>query len=226
MIEGALLIEASALIIEKLRQRASQEKGTALAYIYCNYKDAEKQTVSNLLSCLIYQLLIQKPHSLIREVATLYESRHTAESNQDYARILKTAVLNTAVNSFATVFVVVDALDECSEEDGRRQSLMVELTKLMPIVRLLVLSRDIPNIRQQLPNAVLVNIKASDGDILNYINTRIAKSERLMNYVTKDESLRQLIQTSVSEKACGMYFEPLLIYDSNLINICRAGFFK
>ena len=198
---ATFLTRASSLIIEHLRHRASHEEESAVVYVYCNYKDVEKQTVTNLLSCLIRQLLVQKPHSAMREVAALYESHHSAGTSPSVVEYIK--VLEAAVSRLAILYIVIDALDECSDEYGGRKALISELSRLK--LRLLVTSRDLPSIRRQLQNAIHLDVCAREDDILNYIDTRIDNSQQLSAHVTKDKQLRDIIRTSVASRAGGMY---------------------
>lgn len=181
-------------MIEHLLRRTKEEQGAAVAYLYCNYSEVEKQTVSNLLSCLVSQLHSQQPRAFMRE----------AIAGTDSSLANSVTLLRTAISGLANVFIVIDALDEIPEEDGRRKTLISELSSLTPVVQLLVISRDLPNIRRQLNHAIHVEIEANEGDIMNYIDSRIAGFERLSTYITKDASLGRTIRTAVASKACGM----------------------
>lgn len=198
-----------------MRRRNPQGDAHAVAYIFCNYKDRENQTVPNLLSCLVHQLLLQKPHALIHGVAAMRESHKPTGTSPSLAEYVK--VLEMAASRFASISIIVDALDECSEENDERRTLISELLKLTPVVRLLVTSRDIPQIRRQLQNAIHVKVKARQDDILRYIDTRIERSEQLSIHVNKDRSLRDLIRRSVASKAGGMYSEQCSISRAILV---------
>ena len=124
-------------------------------------------------------------------------------------------LLKTGLSHLKNVFIIIDALDECPE-DGRRRTLISELSNLVPTVRLLAMSRDLPGIRHQLGHAIHLEIKASEKDILSYVDDRITRSERLSSYVARDQNLSKVIQNTVASKACGMYFSipTLYIYNS------------
>ena len=170
-------------------------------FVYCNYKDVEKQTVINLLSCLIRQLLIQKPQFVLREAAALYEIHHSAGTSPSAVEYIK--VLEAAASRLATLYIVIDALDECSDEYGGRKTLISELSRLK--LQLLVTSRDLPSIRRQLHDAIHLDVCAREDDILNYISTRIANSDQLSAHVAKDEQLQDVIRKTVASRAGGMY---------------------
>ena len=222
-IPGAGKTVLSSLIIEHLIQRSSQEKGAAVAYLYCNFNEIEEQTVANLLSCLAYQILLQQPPSSKDNVRALWETYQSVGDSHSTAQSIK--LLKAALSHLPVVFIVIDALDECCEEDGRRKTLIAELSNLMP-VRLLAMSRDLPSIRHQLGDAIHLEIKASERDILSYVDDRITRSERLSSYVTRDQNLRKAIQNTVASKACGMYISVLALCTSTLANIVPLGSFK
>ncbi|KAL8795431.1 MAG: hypothetical protein Q9195_002020 [Heterodermia aff. obscurata] len=208
--DPTLLTQVSSLVIEHLRHRVSQVEESAVLYVYCNYKDVAKQTVTNLLSCLIRQLLLQKPHSVMHEVAALYESHYSLGTSPSVIEYIK--VLELAVSRLATLYVVIDALDECSDEHGGRKTLISELSRLK--LQLLVTSRDLPSIRRQFQNAIHLDICAREDDILNYIGTRINKSEQLSAHVIKDGQLQDVIRTTVASRAGGMFLQARLHLDS------------
>ena len=223
-IPGAGKTVLSSLIIEHLIQRTSQEKGTAVAYLYCNYNDIEEQSVPHLLSCLAYQILLQQPYSLKDDARILWGTYQSVGDNRSTAHSIK--LLKTALSHLKNVFIIIDALDECCPEEGRRRTLISELSNLVPAVRLLAMSRDLPSIRHQLGHAIHLEIKASEKDILSYVDDRITRSERLSSYVAKDQNLRKVIQNTVANKACGMYVSVLAICKSKIAKIVPSGSFK
>lgn len=143
------------------------------------------------------------------------ESHKPTGTSPSLAEYVK--VLELAASHFASISIIVDALDECSEENDERRTLISELLKLTPVVRLLVTSRDIPQIRRQLQNAIHVKVKAREDDILSYIDTRIQRSEQLSIHVNKDRSLRDLIRRNVASKAGGMYSDQISIFCATLV---------
>jgi hypothetical protein len=97
---------------------------------------------------------------------------------------------------------VIDALDECSEEEKIREQLMTEVRKLLPSVSLLVTSRDIPDMKPKFTGAARLEIRASDGDIRQYLESRI--TTELAEFLERDKTLQSNILTTIVEKAQGM----------------------
>lgn len=132
----------------------------------------------------------------------LYESHsftHNRPSISDYAQLLQ-----ATVQSYNRVYFVIDALDECSEANGTRKDLLVEVQRLKPAVNILITSRDIPSIERMLQDAARIEIRASDEDIKNYVEDRISGSERIASYIKKSPDLENQILKNVSERANGM----------------------
>jgi len=104
-------------------------------------------------------------------------------------------------NGFSKVFVVVDALDECS--DSTREELLPALRSLAG-TNLLVTSRDIASIARDFQEDKQLNIRAREEDIRNYIEGRIPRLRFLKIHVDKDAALKEDIVKAIVESADGM----------------------
>lgn len=133
---------------------------------------------------------------------SLYEAHALSQTRPSITEYRK--LLRLAVQSYSKVLVIIDALDECNEDDGTRKALISELQKLQPQLSLLVTSRDIPNLQRQLQDAARLEILASDDDIRHYIEERIFSSDRLSMYVKKDPSVHELMIETVTKNTKGM----------------------
>ena len=190
----------SSFVVNYLQQNI-RRADTGVAYIYCDYKTKEKQTLESLLASLLHQLLVHRPtyHGRLVSLYRSYSSHQDRPSISDY-----TELLQATVQSYDRVYFVIDALDECSEVNGTRKDLLAELQRLKPAANILITSRDIPSIERLLKDAARIEIRASDEDIKNYVEDRISSSERIASYVRKNSDLKNRILKDVSEKASGM----------------------
>ncbi len=182
-------------------QKSLVDTNIGIAYIYCNYKEAGQQSLTNLIASLVHQL-VRRDSVLASDLASLYEShitKDTRPSRDEYAQLLQVAAA-----SFTKVFIIIDALDECVENDGTRQDLLEELRKLQLKACLLVTSRDLPSIQRQLRSATRLEIQASDDDIMTYLCERISSSEKISMYVKRDPGLHEVIVKTITGKARGM----------------------
>jgi hypothetical protein len=83
--------------------------------------------------------------------------------------------LNVEISGFSRVFIVVDGLDELSEEDGARSEFLKAIQSLTGPINLMVTSRDIPSIMLHFEEASHLTIHAHDDDVRSYVRSRIPK---------------------------------------------------
>jgi hypothetical protein len=193
------------IIISYLEQVFKQEN-VGIAYLYCAHKE-QNQTAVNLVASLLKQLIHQQQSAISDNILKLYRyhvDRDTRPSLSEYSRLLY-----LEIGYFSKVFIVIDALDECSEETGARMQLLAEVRKLLPKIRLLVTSRPISNIEHEFKDAACLEIRASDEDVIQYLKSRIKGQLPLATYARTDPALRDTILNAIVEKARGMYvFNP------------------
>ena len=115
----------------------------------------------------------------------------------EYSRLLA-----KELRHFSKLFIVIDALDECSEAGRIREQFMIEVEKLLPSVSLLVTSRDIPDMEWKFRGAARLDIYASDGDIRRYLESRIKRE--LAGFSENGTTLQSDILVTIVEKAQGM----------------------
>lgn len=201
-IPGAGKTVLSSIIIDSLRHQTQKRQDFGLAYIYCSYNERGKQTAPDLVGSIVQQLFVRQKTLLMSEVAPLYENLRVTKSRPSLAEYVN--LLELAIIQYSRVYVVVDALDECQEEGQTRRILVETLRGFQPKVSLLVTSRDMPSIRQQLGTVENIDIRPSDEDIESYVEARIVSSERLAMFTEKDTSLEATIKTIVLKRASGM----------------------
>lgn len=115
-------------------------------------------------------------------------------------------VLQQEADKFSTVFIVVDALDECPDEKTRTK-LVLELQKLGPSVKLMITGRShvMSNITATFAFAVQLDITAHDTDIEKFVEGQIELEPYLRRFASKDKEFRDLIRNTLVSKANGMY---------------------
>ena len=175
-----------------------------VACIYCNYNDQD-HTAVNLLSSLLQQL-VQQQSNIPDTIANLYE-RHTEKRTRPSLTEFSSQ-LQSQLRRFSRVFIVVDALDECPEGKGNRESFLKELRKFPSNVHLLVTSRYISDIGREFGRSTPLQIHASNEDIGKYLETRIQGQPRLEWHLTADPTLQSTIISTIVKKAHGMFVQP------------------
>ena len=103
--------------------------------------------------------------------------QHTREKTRpSLAEYLRLS--HMVVRMFSQAFVLVDALDECKEEDGARKRFLAALKELSVGVRLVVTSRWVPAIECEFSEALKLEIRADSRDVAQYVMSRIATAPR------------------------------------------------
>ena len=182
-------------------ERSFERGNVAIAYIYCSYKEQGGQTAANLIASLLQQL-VQRNVVISEKVVSLYHShirKRTRPMLEECSNLLQSEVLR-----FPKVFMVIDAMDECSESNGTRTSFLTEIRKLQSSVHLLVTSRHISTIEYEFRKASRLEIHASDGDVRRYLESRITREPQLAGHVEADPALRDTIIDTLVENAKGM----------------------
>lgn len=180
-------------------QRTSSASNVGITFIYCDYKEQEQQTLVNLISSLLQQL-VEQQSCVPDEIHSLWEHhthRRTRPGLGDFSRLLQ-----ATAKRFSKIFVVVDALDESGEDI--RNDLIAEIKKLPPSPHLMGTSRQNANIEHLFRGSIRLGILADDGDAKAYIRTQIDRRERLKKFVQADSSLQELVETKIATKAQGM----------------------
>lgn len=196
----------SSLVVHQLEQL---DRDSAVASIYCNFKEQGPGTAELLVASLLKQLVL-KDRKILPDIISLrarHQGRGTRPSLADWSRLLQ-----LEVHRLSRIFIVIDALDECSEKDGTRDSFMTEIRSLQPFVYLLVTSRHIASIENELGKGVCMEIRASDHDVGQYLEGRIQKEGRLGRLLRADKDLQETITRSIVSNAKGMLVKLSMSY--------------
>jgi hypothetical protein len=181
-------------------ERTIKQENVGIAYIYCTHRE-QNQTAENLVASLLKQLIQQRSAipGNIRDLYRHHRNKQTHPPLSEYSRLLQ-----AELRHFSKVFIVIDALDECSEEGRIREHFLAEVQKLLAVVRLLVTSRHMPDIERKSEGEARLEIRASDEDVERYLESRIESQLPLANYVEMDHALRRDILNTIIRRAHGM----------------------
>jgi hypothetical protein len=184
--------------VDHLQKTFDGAEDVALACVYFNY--TETVTAAAIVSNLLKQLLERKP-TLSQEAGELYkecyEKRETPASINEIFQLLH--IEASRISSF---FIVLDALDECTNEANTRAKIVLELEKI-PNVRLMITGRkDVEDIvLSKCTDSTILRILATDDDMRRSIGSQV---DEMLNLSTINHS-RQSIVDKVVTKANGMY---------------------
>ncbi|KAL8920069.1 MAG: hypothetical protein Q9172_004654 [Xanthocarpia lactea] len=163
-------------------------------------EERDQQSPVNLLAGCCVQLIqqIQKPLGVV--LADVYKKHDSGKTRPVWEGIVR--IFENSTQNLDAVYIVVDALDECSE---RARRLLLEYFKVLPAkIRLLVTTRHIDEITCEFRDSPKVEIRADPSDLEKYIRSRTADNRRLGGYVRENSSLQQYICNKVTTMADGM----------------------
>jgi hypothetical protein len=202
---------ASSSIIQDIV--AMQKAGLAsLAFFYCDFREDQKKDLRGLLSSLLVQLCHQSDSYC--DILFKFYSEHAKgsrhPSDDELARCLKDLL---KLPGHAPVYVIVDALDECSNTSAVRSprakvlKLIEELIKSrFPNLRICVTSRPETDIKDVLDTLTFRTVSLHDeggqkGDIEDYIKSVIYTHPKNRRWKAEH---KQLVIDVLTEKADGM----------------------
>jgi ankyrin repeat domain-containing protein 50 len=169
-----------------------------VAFIYFEHKQTWKP--EDLLGSILAD--VARPawtviSSKLIEIYKKHRARNSRPSFDDISQLLL-----SESNHFSKLFIVIDAIDECSNSKTLIK-LLKELSKLQPILRLLVTGRWNIRIDSVYPKYTLLSIKTNEEDIRTYLDSRINEAEILKSYL--DDNLSEtVIKDHIVKKADGM----------------------
>ncbi|KAJ5933640.1 ankyrin repeat-containing domain protein [Penicillium verhagenii] len=209
-IPGAGKTMMASIILDHLGQ-IFEDKDVSIAYIFGHYK--KEQTVPNIMATILRQLVESLP-AIPDELHRLYRPRH--RGNQLRLQLREdeiTKCLMAVCKIRLRVYIVVDALDECSESARTRNDIISCLLRLRAEcgINLLVTSTQIPGLSSRFEKFPNLKITASQSDITSYINDRM---QDLPEWVDDYPELRVDISSKVGSSVNGMFLLAKLHMDS------------
>lgn len=197
LLAGAGKSILASVVIDHLRTLHKNHHLVGVASIYCNFKEEDLQTLQNLLASICVQLC---PHRLPDALITLHSTHSIQNTRPTWKEI--NPIFKDCLTSHDTVYIIIDALDECSK--NTRSFLLKYFETLPSNVRLLVTTRHVDEIARAFHACSRIEIRANDDDLRKYISSRIAGNSRLMDYMRKEPALKEIFCDEIILKADGM----------------------
>ncbi len=202
-IPGAGKTMLASVVIDYLGKTIRHEprKAVGIAYVFCNYRNQQEQTSVNLLASLLKQLLQAEGSHISDDMRKFYEDHMRRGTRPTLDEVFQ--VFDLELRRYAQVYIVVDALDECSEDNSTRQHLLSKLRALQATsnINLMTTSRPIPTITQEFEGAIRLEIRAKEEDLQRYLEGHM---NLLASCVKKSTSLQTSIKSEIIEAADGM----------------------
>ena len=192
----------SSTVIEDLRPHCESAANVGLAIFYFSFSDNRKQTFESLLLSLVAQLGWKEPgrSMLEREYKKPNRSLPGVEALEE--------ILLSSIEQYDEIFLVLDALDECPENDEARRTVLDGLERLARTasnLKILATSRELRDVQDQMSllgaDVVSISTHSVDADIEKYVGSELSRDRRLSRM---DGDLKSLIMETLTEKADGM----------------------
>lgn len=183
-------------VIEYLQgQPPVLEKASAVAYFYFAYNEAELISVSQILSSLTAQIIRCLTHPEAGPAMDLFRECDdgTLAATSDKMRDL----IILLIEELQTVYICLDALDECSTENKKEMlSLVMILIENCSNVKILVSSRTgDTNVREYLDCSpditVTAGVLAQDIDL--YVRHRIENGPERLKRAASEHMVERLV---------------------------------
>lgn len=197
----------SSTIVENLLQHCHNNPGMVTAYFYFDFNDAQKQDPELMLRSLLYQLL-QRSVMTPRNLDALFSSCEDGQRQPSLDALLE--VTWQIMQEFSQIYVVLDALDECTQRLELMDVLKTVAGWQLQNLHLLMTSRKERDIESSLKDyvdeedTVCLQSDVVDKDIQRYVQQRLSDDESLVKW-KKDAAIRQEIEGALMRGARGMY---------------------
>lgn len=200
-IPGAGKTILTSVVVENLHTQFQNQSHIGVAYLYCNFRQQDKQNAKDLLASLLKQLA-RALSSLPDSVKFLHNEHKINQTRPTFQELLRT--LHSVAAIYSRVFIVVDGLDEYQASGGCLSAFLSEIFSLQARVGVsfFATSRPIPNIEEKFKGCLVREILASEEDIRRYVDGHMSQ---LPNFVLMRPDLQEEIKTEITRAVEGMY---------------------
>jgi hypothetical protein len=196
----------SSTAIEHLLQHCHNDASMVTAYFYFDFNDTQKQDPELMLRSLLCQLL-QRSFTVPKGVNALYSSCENGRRQPSLHVLLE--VTRQSAQEFTQVYLVLDALDECTQRSELMDMLETVAGWQLDNLHLLMTSRKERDIERSLEgyvkedDTVCLQRDVVDQDIQRYVQHRLRVDKGLARW-NKDAAVRQEIEVALMHGARGM----------------------
>ena len=172
---GAGKTVLSSFVVNFLGQRVPTDDGShvGIAYLFFRFNVKVEQVEQHFVSTCLKQLAQDQKSTTLPALQALYYRHHVAGSSPSTSELL--IVLQSMIRLYDRVFIVVDALDECSSRE-RLLAIMSQLQRGFK-VNFFTTSRNKTDTDSWLPRDVhILKMKAGEDDIRQYVEYRLAQT--------------------------------------------------
>jgi hypothetical protein len=190
-----LISFSSSTIIEELSTLSQTDDETAVAYFYFDFNDSRKSKADASVRAMIAQLFCQTTH-ISPALENLFTQSRDGAMQPLLADLL--IVLSQMIQEFRTVYLIIDALDECTELDDILELLLQIKNWNNKHLHVMASSRwntETENSLSNIATAILcLDQRAMDRDISLYITSQLEKEPSLAQWpLDVQETIRETL---------------------------------
>lgn len=170
----------SSTIIDYIAERFEDDKSTKVVYFYWNHQSQQQQTATKFMATLLKQLLIFIPF-LPPTMKAFYESTSSFRPRPESKDLeqVTTLFFEICKQHLKTVFIALDALDECSQEALTTVLAFFNKCSSSGCFKIIATSRPNPASLQSLfksnhGHISCIEIEADNSDVKNFLENRLA----------------------------------------------------
>ena len=164
---------SSSSVIEHMKTSEIRD-GDGLAQFYFDFQDQRSQRVTTFLQSVIVQLSDQKP-SVPEEVKVLYDDNINNLKQPTVETLILT--LSSLAKEFQRTYIIVDALDECSELERLLKAITEVVRQCDGNINILAASREDEGIGMALKpclnDTLCVEGKGVEADLRRFVQNRV-----------------------------------------------------
>ena len=187
------------------------EEDIAIAMFYCEFRDHQEQTTTNIMGAILRQLMVRG--EVLEHVQKAFQKAKKEVGGRGLRLPDMVQMLKQAVATLPRVFICIDALDECPPK--YLLELLVSLRDILYkswTARIFLTGR--PQVKVEIiryfTTSVIIPISPKEHDIKRYLEKKLEMDTRRN---AMSDSLRadiqRIILEKISETCVGAYTSPL-----------------
>ncbi|GAB7332096.1 hypothetical protein MBLNU13_g03981t2 [Cladosporium sp. NU13] len=197
----------SAGIVKDMQESCAEDPAKSLAFFFFDFDDVEKQDPINMVKSLLSQFL-NRCEIVPDTVQSLYVVCENGQREASEQQLLQ--AIRDTIELLPAPFVVLDALDECSNWNCLFDIISEMQSWGRDTLRVLFTSRKEVQIEEALEYIVPQHDRTClesglvDKDIETYVRERLAKDTSFKR-LQRDSEIKEEIERTLGRKACGMF---------------------
>ncbi|EPS37531.1 hypothetical protein H072_8751 [Dactylellina haptotyla CBS 200.50] len=202
----------TAILVDYLTTLSRQDESIGVGYVYFNFKRCTEQNLDHVFASLLRQLTQQLPSRSIPEtVRSLYNKHKLKETRPSLDEIISN--LSSVAAEYSKTFILMDALDECSEVRGLFSQIHTQILAFQATTKAnyFATSRFIPDITKRFEKERTLEIRASDSDLRKYLENQC---QYVPGIVGDEYKLREYVVTQIIRGVDGMFLLAKLRLES------------